>query len=181
VWPWPPLSSSFTEAVTITTVRELSDTTSYTAPIRLTVLEITEHIRCYAYISQFLYSTITMAPPFLAYQYSSVEDLPPSTKINGSILYSVIFIMTIQPSLYNKFSLTVLHKWYKPSDSPDKASYDSLIFSKQKLEKQNLWWLKTNLTYYKAAAGDSKNQVWELFPVLAGTVEQAWMCWRSVV
>jgi hypothetical protein len=28
VWPWPPLSSSFTEAVTTVTVRELSDTTS---------------------------------------------------------------------------------------------------------------------------------------------------------
>jgi hypothetical protein len=29
VWPWPLLSSSFTEAITTITVRKLSDTTSY--------------------------------------------------------------------------------------------------------------------------------------------------------
>jgi hypothetical protein len=29
VWPWPPISSSFTEAGTRVTVRELSDTTLY--------------------------------------------------------------------------------------------------------------------------------------------------------
>jgi hypothetical protein len=28
-WPWSPLSSSFTKAITTVTVRELSDTTSY--------------------------------------------------------------------------------------------------------------------------------------------------------
>jgi hypothetical protein len=31
VWPWPPLSSSFTGAVTTIKVQELSDTTSYIA------------------------------------------------------------------------------------------------------------------------------------------------------
>jgi hypothetical protein len=29
VWPWPPISSSFTEAVTVTTVRKLPDSTLY--------------------------------------------------------------------------------------------------------------------------------------------------------
>jgi hypothetical protein len=31
VWPWPPLSSSFTEAVTTVTAKEISDTTLYTS------------------------------------------------------------------------------------------------------------------------------------------------------